>query len=311
MNRPTEPEHGFAAGRAALGSDRDDLRPAERRGAGGPAAGADRDDLRPVRPGGRRLAQRRALIRLMAELGADEPAVRSSISRLKQRGLLEPRRADGRSRVRGSPAAGRVNPGRGRPADFRAAARPAGRRLAAGRIQRARAAAGQEARAAVPAGLARLRLGGGRGLDRARPPGRRDHDVLEQRRAGRVRQPVHAPATWPSVTSAARSAGGGTWTGWSSCTRPSSTAPGRCCPAGSGQRRAAPRAGVRRLRPGADRLAPAAVPRSRPAPRTAAQRLARLRAAAAFAPLRAAGRSGPRPCAEVTGGPPGSPAVTG
>lgn len=36
-----------------------------------------------------------ALIRLMAELGADEPAVRSAISRLKQRGLLEPRREGG------------------------------------------------------------------------------------------------------------------------------------------------------------------------------------------------------------------------
>jgi phenylacetic acid degradation operon negative regulatory protein len=36
-----------------------------------------------------------SLIRLMAGLGADEPAVRSSISRLKQRGVLESRRADG------------------------------------------------------------------------------------------------------------------------------------------------------------------------------------------------------------------------
>jgi phenylacetic acid degradation operon negative regulatory protein len=36
-----------------------------------------------------------SLIRLMAELGADEPAVRSSISRLKQRGVLEPRRVGG------------------------------------------------------------------------------------------------------------------------------------------------------------------------------------------------------------------------
>jgi phenylacetic acid degradation operon negative regulatory protein len=36
-----------------------------------------------------------ALIRLMAELGADEPAVRSAISRLKQRGLVEQRRAPG------------------------------------------------------------------------------------------------------------------------------------------------------------------------------------------------------------------------
>ena len=36
-----------------------------------------------------------ALIRLMAELFVDEPAVRSAISRLKQRGLLEPRREGG------------------------------------------------------------------------------------------------------------------------------------------------------------------------------------------------------------------------
>lgn len=35
------------------------------------------------------------LIRLLAELGVDEPAVRSAISRLKQRGLLEPRRVAG------------------------------------------------------------------------------------------------------------------------------------------------------------------------------------------------------------------------
>jgi len=36
-----------------------------------------------------------SLIRLMAELGSEEPAVRSSISRLKQRGVLESRREDG------------------------------------------------------------------------------------------------------------------------------------------------------------------------------------------------------------------------
>ena len=36
-----------------------------------------------------------SLIRLMAELGSDEPAVRSSISRLKQRGVLESRRQHG------------------------------------------------------------------------------------------------------------------------------------------------------------------------------------------------------------------------
>jgi phenylacetic acid degradation operon negative regulatory protein len=47
-----------------------------------------------------------SLIRLMAELGVDEPSVRSSISRLKQRGLLEPRREGG--------AAGYALSGRGR-----------------------------------------------------------------------------------------------------------------------------------------------------------------------------------------------------
>lgn len=36
-----------------------------------------------------------ALIRLMADLGVDEPAVRSSISRLKRRGVLEPTRLAG------------------------------------------------------------------------------------------------------------------------------------------------------------------------------------------------------------------------
>jgi phenylacetic acid degradation operon negative regulatory protein len=36
-----------------------------------------------------------SLIRLMADLGADEPAVRSSISRLKRRGILDPRRVNG------------------------------------------------------------------------------------------------------------------------------------------------------------------------------------------------------------------------
>jgi phenylacetic acid degradation operon negative regulatory protein len=47
-----------------------------------------------------------ALIRLLAGLGVDEPSVRSSISRLKQRGLLEPRREGG--------AAGYALSGRGR-----------------------------------------------------------------------------------------------------------------------------------------------------------------------------------------------------
>ena len=36
-----------------------------------------------------------AVVRLMADLGVDEAAVRSSISRLKRRGLLDARRVDG------------------------------------------------------------------------------------------------------------------------------------------------------------------------------------------------------------------------
>ena len=36
-----------------------------------------------------------AVIRLMAELGVDEPAVRSSVSRLKRRDILEAERIDG------------------------------------------------------------------------------------------------------------------------------------------------------------------------------------------------------------------------
>jgi phenylacetic acid degradation operon negative regulatory protein len=47
-----------------------------------------------ARPGGGWLSVA-ALIRLLAELGVDEPAVRSAISRLKRRRILESRRQDG------------------------------------------------------------------------------------------------------------------------------------------------------------------------------------------------------------------------
>jgi phenylacetic acid degradation operon negative regulatory protein len=46
-----------------------------------------------------------AVVRLMGELGVDEQAVRSSISRLKRRGLLVPRRADGAAGYELSPVA--------------------------------------------------------------------------------------------------------------------------------------------------------------------------------------------------------------
>jgi phenylacetic acid degradation operon negative regulatory protein len=48
------------------------------------------------------------LIRLMARLGIDEPAVRSSISRLKRRGLLEAERREGRAGYALSSLAGDV-----------------------------------------------------------------------------------------------------------------------------------------------------------------------------------------------------------
>jgi phenylacetic acid degradation operon negative regulatory protein len=46
-----------------------------------------------------------ALVRLMADLGADEPAVRSSVSRLKRRGTLQSLRVDGAAGYALSPAA--------------------------------------------------------------------------------------------------------------------------------------------------------------------------------------------------------------
>lgn len=49
-----------------------------------------------------------SLIRLMSELDVDQPAVRSAISRLKQRGLLEPRREGGAAGYGVSPRGRRI-----------------------------------------------------------------------------------------------------------------------------------------------------------------------------------------------------------
>ena len=49
-----------------------------------------------------------ALVRLLAGLGVEEPAVRSSISRLKRRGLLEPDRRDGTAGYVLTPAARQI-----------------------------------------------------------------------------------------------------------------------------------------------------------------------------------------------------------
>lgn len=49
-----------------------------------------------------------SLVRLLGDLGVDGQAVRSAVSRLKRRGLLEPERAGGAAGYRLSPAAGAV-----------------------------------------------------------------------------------------------------------------------------------------------------------------------------------------------------------
>jgi phenylacetic acid degradation operon negative regulatory protein len=49
-----------------------------------------------------------SLVRLMAEVGIEEPAVRSSISRLKRRGILEPERVEGVAGYALSPDARRI-----------------------------------------------------------------------------------------------------------------------------------------------------------------------------------------------------------
>lgn len=49
-----------------------------------------------------------SVVRLLADLGVEEPAVRSSISRLKRRGLLDARRVDGQAGYALSPAGLRI-----------------------------------------------------------------------------------------------------------------------------------------------------------------------------------------------------------
>ena len=107
-----------------------------------------------------------ALIRLMAELGVDEPAVRSAISRLKLRGLLERGARNGRGRLRPLRPRSR-DPGRGRPPDFPSGREPARPTAGCWRCSAFPSTACPAACAAVPAGLARLRHGLGRSLDRA------------------------------------------------------------------------------------------------------------------------------------------------
>ena len=105
------------------------------------------------------------LIRLLAAVGVDAPSVRSSVSRLKRRGLLLPARtAQGAAGYELSAEARQLLDGR-RPAHLRHRA-SRGRGLGAGGVLGAGVGAAEAACAAVAAGGAGLRHGGARGVDR-------------------------------------------------------------------------------------------------------------------------------------------------
>ena len=184
----------------------------------------------------------------MAELGVDEPAVRSSISRLKRRGILESERV-GTAAGYGLSGAGREILDEGDRRIFRRPARAARRRLAAGGVQRAGERARQAPHAALPAGLAGLRHRGGGRLDRAGHLYDETRDMLERHglteyvdlfRADYLAfgDVEHAVTTWWDLD-----AGCGT------STTSSSQAARRCSPRWRRRRRLDDAAGLRRLRP--------------------------------------------------------------
>ena len=172
-----------------LGSDGDDLRPARQRRARGPAAGADRDDLRPVRARGGRLVQHRLADqadgrarrgRARGPVG-DLPAQAARPAGVAARAAAPPATAC-------PPAAATIlAEGDRRIFDRPRASAADGWLLAVFSVpeQERRTAA----RAALPAGLARLRHGLGRRVDRAGPPGRRDRATCWQ------------PTAWPAYVS--------------------------------------------------------------------------------------------------------------
>ncbi len=123
----------------------------------------------------------------MSGLGVDEPAVRSSISRLKRRGILEAERVDGVAGYALSEHAREILA----EGDRRIFERPRGRRagrLGDGRLQRPGDRAAEAAHPALPAVLARFRHGGGRRVDRARSPRGRDPRRARAVRPGPLRE---------------------------------------------------------------------------------------------------------------------------
>ena len=114
-----------------------------------------------------------SLIALMADLGVDSAAVRSSVSRLKRRGVLEAARRDGRAGYALSPSTLEVLREGDQP-DLVPATRHRGGRLAGPGLLGARVRARSAARAAVAAVRPRLRHRRARRLGRAGHAVRRD-----------------------------------------------------------------------------------------------------------------------------------------
>ena len=185
------------------------------------------------------------LIRLLAAVGVDAPSVRSSVSRLKRRGLLVAQpTAAGRGRLR--PVGRRAPaPGRRRPAHLRPPLAPGVGRLGARGVLRPRVGAQQAARAALAPGRTRLRHGRAGRVARSRPGC--------TTRPGTPWNASNSPRTSTcsgASTSASRpprrpSPAGGTCLPSPSSTRTSSTGTNRCCGPGSRGTTRAPAPGAR------------------------------------------------------------------
>ena len=263
----------------------------------GRSAPADPVALRPLRARPRATGSRSpSLVALMEDLGVDSAAVRSSVSRLKKRGVLDAVRRDGQCRLRALRRDALEVLREGDEPDLVTAPRNRGGRLAGRGLLGARGRAGEAARAALAAHPARLRHRGARRLGRARHVVRRDGARHSSGRAWRRTRSSSAATTSASATSAPGWRSGGT----------STRSPalydefGDDLSALAGLAKPVAARGVHGLRADADAVAPAAVSRPRPAARAPAGRLGRRRRGRAVhdarrAPVRPGGRAR-RPC---------------
>ena len=139
-----------------------------------------------------------SIIRLMAELGVDEPAVRSSISRLKRRGILDAERVGRGRRL----CAVRARPRRSSTKAIGASSSAAGPRptTAGCSLSSAcpRPSASKRHQLALPAGLARIRDGDRRRVDRAGARGStRPRTCSNRSGLDPIRRSVRGDRTWP------------------------------------------------------------------------------------------------------------------